>query len=89
MRSIILLAQNVSNRLHTEIILAEVSGDQYQIKDLRDSLDTLYAADKSSLMDFANDIAGSGLDTIVRENLLVQVDEMARNMPSIAEGILA
>jgi hypothetical protein len=89
MRSIILLAQNVSNRLHTEIIMAEVSGDQYQIKDLRDSLDTLYAADKSSLMDFANDIAGSGLDTIVRENLLVQVDEMARNMPSIAEGILA
>mgnify|MGYP003972215151 CR=1 FL=1 len=89
MRSIILLAQNVSNRLHTEIIMAEVSGDQYQIKDLRDSLDTLYAADKSSPMDFANDIAGSGLDTIVRENLLVQVDEMARNMPSIAEGILA
>jgi hypothetical protein len=89
MRSIILLAQNVSNRLHTEIIMAEVSGDQYQIKDLRDSLDTLYAADKSSLMDFANDIAGSGLDTIVREKLLVQVDEMARNMPSIAEGILA
>jgi hypothetical protein len=89
MRSIILLAQNVSNLLHTEIILAEVSEDQAQIKDLRDSLDTLYAADKSSLMDFANDIAGSGLDTIVRENLLVQVDEMARNMPSIAEGILA
>jgi hypothetical protein len=89
MRSIILLAQNVSNLLHTEIILAEVSGDQAQIKDLRDSLDTIHAAEKTSLMDFANDIAGSGLDTIVRENLLVQVDEMARNMPSIAEGILA
>ena len=89
MRSIILLAQNVSNRLHTEIIMAEVSGNQGQIKDLRDSLDTLYAADKSSLMDFAECIAGSGIDTIVREKLLVQVDEMARNMPSIAEGILA
>jgi len=89
MRSILLLAEYVSNRIHTDIILAEVSGDQDQIKDLRDSLDTLYAADKTSLMDFAHDIAGSGLDTIVRENLLVQVDEMARNMPSIAEGILA
>ena len=89
MRSILLLAQNVSNLLHTEIILAEVSGDQVQIKDLRDCLTVLDEADKTSLDDLAADVFTSWLDTSVRESLLMRIDRMARNMPSIAEGILA
>lgn len=89
MRSIELLAQNISNLLHTDIVLAEIRDDHDEIMDLRESLDLVYTADKSSLMDFVHDIAYGGLDTIVRESLLIRIDEMARNMPSIGEGIFA
>jgi len=89
MRSIELLAQNISNLLHTDIILAEIRDDHDEIMDLRESLDLVYTADKSSLMDFVHDIAHGGLDTIVRESLLIRIDEMARNMTSIGEGIFA
>lgn len=89
MRPILLLAEYVSNLLHTEIILAEVSGDQDQIKDLRDCLTVLDEADKTSLDDLAADVFTCWLDTTVREFLLMRIDRMARNMPSIGKGIIA
>lgn len=98
MQSIHLLVENVSNQIHADINLLSqypIDNDiianecENNIHDLRDCLTVLDEADKTSLDDLAADVFTSWLDTIVRENLLVQIDRMARNMPSIGKGILA
>lgn len=98
MQSINLLVENVSNQIQADINLLEcypVDNDimandcENDIHDLRDCLTVLDEADKTSLDDLAVEVFTCWLDTSVREMLLMRIDEMARNMPSIAKGILA